>query len=62
MPEAQGVVLGKAQSVLELLEELGSISDEVREKIWASLISLFLLGVTNFWWYFTDCPHILWSL
>lgn len=30
---AEGVLLGKVQSILELLEELGSISDEVRGKV-----------------------------
>ena len=31
--KAEGILLGKAGDVVELLEELGPISDEVREKI-----------------------------
>ena len=30
---AEGVVTGKAQSVMELLEDLGTVPDEIKEKI-----------------------------
>ena len=32
---AEGLILGKVQDIINLLEELGSIPDEVREKIMA---------------------------
>ena len=30
---AEGVVTGKSQSVMELLEDLGTVPDEIKEKI-----------------------------
>ena len=41
---AEGVVTGKAQSVMELLEDLGTVPDEIKEKILSERNSEILSG------------------